>query len=381
MTITQIYSLLNQTMEEVSGQSDLVAENLTNIVDIGKSVFDNNWKDPYTNSLINRIGKMVFVDRVYSGYAPSVLKDAWEYGSIMTKTRTKIFEAKTNPSWTLKNGETVNQFEYNAPDFETKFYNQKNAWQVDCSFTDMQLKQSFTSADEMNRFMSMIYNRIDTSMTIYTDNMIMRTINNFIGEKLHANNGVVDLLAAYNETVTTALTAEKAFKDKDFLRFAAYTIMLYKKRLAAPSTIFNISTNNDNVTFTPADKLHVVLIDNFAKGIDVYLQSETYHNDLTSIGSYETVPYWQGSGTSYADTDVSKINITTASGAVINRNYIVGVMFDDEALGVLNENKRVTSAYNANGEYYNNFFKTDTTYFNDLMENGIVFTIGNGAQV
>lgn len=381
MTIKQIYSLLNQTMAEVSGQEDLVAENLTNIVDIGKSVFDNNWKDPYTNSLINRIGKMVFVDRVYSGYAPSVLKDAWEYGSIMTKTRTKVFEAKTNPSWTLKNGETVNQFEYNAPEFETKFYNQKNAWQVDCSFTDVQLKQSFTSADEMNRFMSMIYNRIDTSMTIYTDNMIMRTINNFIGEKLNANNGVIDLLAAYNATVTTALTAEKAFKDKDFLRFAAYTIMLYKKRLAAPSTLFNISTNNDNVTFTPANKLHVVLIDNFAKGIDVYLQSETYHNELTSIGSYETVPYWQGSGTSYADTDVSKINITTAGGAVINRNYIVGVMFDDEALGVLNENKRVTSAYNANGEYYNNFFKTDTTYFNDLMENGIVFTIGNGAQV
>lgn len=385
MKITDIHALLNDTMEEVTGQSALVAEDLTNIVDIGKMIFtttdiNTDYKDPYVRSLLNRIGRMVFVDRKYNGYAPKVLKDAWEYGSIMSKSRAKVFDAETNPAWTLTNGQTVNQFEYNAPSVETKFYNEKTSWQIACSFTDLQLKQSFTSPEEMNRFISMIENRIDMSMTMYIDNMIMRTINNFIAEKINANNGVVDLLAAYAAaTGDSTLTADKALYSKEFLRFSAMTVMLYKSRLNAPSALFNISSNSDNVTFTPDDRMHLVFVDNFAKAVDVYLQSDTYHNELTSIGGYETVPYWQGSGTSYALADTTQINLTsTAGGTAFNKNYIVGVLFDEDALGVLNENRRTTSSYNANGEYYNNFYKCDTTYFNDLMENGVIFMIGTG---
>ena len=386
MLVADIHALLNDTMEEVTGQSALVEEDLSNVVDIGKMVFtaddiNNNYKDAYVKSLLNRIGRMVFVDRKYDGYAPKVIKDAWEYGSIMSKSRVKVFDAETNPAWTLTNGQTVNQFEYNAPSVETKFYNEKTSWQIACSFTDIQLRQSFTSPTEMNRFLSMIENRIAMSMTVYIDNMIMRTINNFIAEKINGNNGVVDLLAAYIAAGgDSTLTAATALYDKEFLRFAAMTVMLYKSRLNAPSTLFNISTNNDNVTFTPDDRMHLVFVDNFAKAVDVYLQSDTYHNELTSIGGYETVPYWQGSGTSYALADVTKIYLeSTASGTAFEKNMIVGVLFDEDALGVLNENRRTTSSYNANGEYYNNFYKCDTTYFNDLAENGIIFMIGTGA--
>ena len=399
MQVNQIYSILNDIMCEVTGQLvpqydaggdpidpvPIIQEDLGNIVDIGNAVFNNNWKDNYVKAMINRIGREVFVDRTYTGYAPRVLRDSWEYGSIMAKTRCKIFDAKANPSWALEAGQTVNQFEFSPPTVYEKFYNNKVAWQIDCSFTDVQLRESFTSAAAMNRFYSMIENRIATSMTIYVDSLIMRTINNFIGEKLYAQNGVIDLLAAYNEGLETPLTAAAAMRSKEFLRFAALTIALFVERFRAPSANFNIPDGDDaNITFTPREYAHLVLHSDLAKAMEVYLQSDTYHDDLVRIGDYETVPYWQLQGDQYQLAYTSRIDVklassTALSSKTIDRNYVIGVLMDRDALGVLNDNRRTTSAYNANGEYWTNFYKVDTSYFNDLAENGLVFVLGNGS--
>lgn len=391
MQVKQIYAILNDIMLEVTGELikkgedpnvPIVQEDLSNIVDIGNTVFSSNyWRDNYTKSMINRIGREVFVDRTYSGYAPTVLRDAWEYGSIMAKTRCKIFDAKANPSWSLTAGQTVNQFEFTPPTVYEKFYNSKTAWQIDCSFTEVQLKESFTSAAAMNRFYSMIENRIATSMTIYTDSLVMRTLNNFIAEKLYANNGVVDVLTLYNQTVDTPITAADAAHSKDFYRFLAYTIRLYVERFRAPSANFNISDDEDgNVTFTPREFAHLVLHSDIAAGMEVYLQSDTYHDDLVRIGDYEKVPFWQSQGDGYQLATTSRIDCKLASDNThtVNRNYIIGVLFDRDALGVLNDNRRTTSAYNANGEYWTNFYKVDTSFFNDLAENGIIFVLGSG---
>lgn len=389
MQVNQIYTILNDIMLEVTGQPTegedptvIVNEDLSNVVDIGTSIFNNNWRDNYVKSMINRIGREVFVDRSYSGFAPSILKDAWEYGSIMSKTRCKIFDAKLNPSWSLTAGETVNQFEFTPPTVYQKFYNKKVAWQIDCSFTEVQLKESFTSAQALNRFYSMIESRIAQSMTIYTDSLIMRTIINFMGEKIHANNGVIDLLAGFNAGLSTPITAAQAMRNKEFMRYAALTISLYVDRFRAPSVNFNVMDGDDtNVTFTPKDFAHLVLHSDLAKSMEVYLQSDTYHDELVKIGEYETVPFWQAQGSSYDLPTTSQIDIKIASDntTTVHRNYIVGLLFDRDAMGVLNDNRRTTSAYNANGEYWTNFYKVDTSYFNDLAENGIIFVLGDGA--
>lgn len=389
MQVNQIYTILNDIMLEVTGQPTegedpavIVNEDLSNVVDIGTSIFNNNWRDNYVKSMINRIGREVFVDRSYSGFAPSILKDAWEYGSIMSKTRCKIFDAKLNPSWSLTAGETVNQFEFTPPTVYQKFYNKKVAWQIDCSFTEVQLKESFTSAQALNRFYSMIESRIAQSMTIYTDSLIMRTIINFMGEKIHANNGIIDLLAGFNAGLSTPITAAQAMRNKEFMRYAALTISLYVDRFRAPSVNFNVMDGDDtNVTFTPKDFAHLVLHSDLAKSMEVYLQSDTYHDELVKIGEYETVPFWQSQGRSYDLPTTSQIDIKIASDntTTVHRNYIVGLLFDRDAMGVLNDNRRTTSAYNANGEYWTNFYKVDTSYFNDLAENGIIFVLGDGA--
>lgn len=391
MKVNQIYTILNDVFKEVTGRLVLpegadplpiVEEDLKNLVDIGKTIGDYNLYDNYVRSMINRIGRDVFVNRTYEGYAPDVYRDSWEYGSIMSKTRCKVFNAKANPAWALTAGTTVNQFEFNPPEVTQKFYNSGVAWQIDCSFTDDQIKESFNSPEEMNRFMSMIDNRINVSLTIYRDSLVMRTINNFIGEKLYASNGVIDLLAGYNATVATPITAAAALYNKDFLRYAACEIKLWLDRFRAPSVNFN--TEEDNVSFTPKEYAHLVLHSDLAARMEVYLQSDTYHDDLVKVGDYETVPFWQTQGDKYQLALTSRIDIelgssTESSKKSINRNYIVGVLFDRDALGVLCEREKVNSSYNSNGEYWNNFYKQTTRYFNDLAENGIIFVLGTGA--
>lgn len=381
MTVNQIYQLLNTIVSETTGQTGIVAEDLSNIVTVGETIFDNTtWRDNYVKSLINQIGRMIFVDRPYRGFAPNIQRDSWEYGSILAKVAIKSMQAKPNPSWQLQAGQTVDQFQFNPPDVQQRFYNMRDAWQIDLSRAEKQVKESFKSAAEFNAFFTAIYQEIDNSSVDKLDALTMRTINNFMGERINANVGVIDVLGAYAaDTGDTTLTAAQALTSERFGRYLAYTILTLKDQLKPRSNIYNQGTAG-YLRGTPDEDLHVVLHSKYARSMEVFMQADAYHDDLVKIGSYDRVPFWQGSGTGYAISDTTQININLASDneTTVNRGYIIGTMFDRDAMAICNDDRRVTSSYNANGEYYNSFYKFDTTYMNDLTENGVVLVLGNG---
>lgn len=379
---------MNSVSQEVLGKTDLVKEDLTGIVDMGTEVFNQNAIDNYVKSLVNHIGKVVFVNRPYSGKVPSVLMDAWEFGSVMEKISADIPQAEENDTWNLKDGTEYKQDVFHKPTVTAKFFNSKVTFEVPVSITERQVKESFSSAAQLNGFLSMIYNAVDKSMTIKTDSLIMRTINNMIAETLDADKTAfggasvdyssastvrcVNLLKLYNTAKNTKLTAAKAILDPDFIRFAAYHMGLYADRLGSISTLFNVGGKE---RFTPKDALHTVLLSDFAKAAQAYLYADTYHNEQVLLPKAETVPSWQATGKDYAFANVSKIDVKSASGATISIGGVLGVMFDRDALGVTNSDKRVTTNYNAKAEFFNNYYKFDAAYFNDTNENFVVFFI------
>ena len=383
MKVSQIYELMNSVTREVLGEEAVVNEDLSNVVDIGTALFNASAIDAYVKSLVNHIGKVIFVNRPYSGSVPSVLMDGWEFGSVLEKISADIPEATENESWELENGTSYDPNIFYKPSVTAKFFNSKVTFEVPMSFTEKQVKQSFSSAEHLNGFLSMLYNAVDKSMTIKIDSLVMRTINNMIAETIYADyNGAststksgvraVNLLKLYNDKFSTSLTAEAAITDPAFVRFASYTLGLYSDRLSKISTLFNVEGKE---RFTSADYLHVVLLSDFAKAADAYLQSDTYHNEFTKLPNAETVPYWQASGTGYDFDSVSKIDVKTASGNTVSQTGILGVMFDRDALGVTNLDRRVTTNYNPKAEFYSNWYKFDAGYFNDLSENFVVFFV------
>lgn len=383
MEVKQIYTLMNSVSNEVLGTTALVKEDLTGIVDMGTEVFNQNAVDNYVKSLVNHIGKVIFVNRPYAGKVPSVLMDAWEFGSVLEKISADIPQATENESWALTDGKDYSQDVFHKPVVTAKFFNSKVTFEVPVSITEKQVKESFSNAEQLNGFLSMIYSAVDKSMTIKADALIMRTINNMVAETFKADatafagdyskastNRCVNLLKLYNDKFGTKLTANTAILNPEFIRFASYTIGMYADRLGSISTLFNIG---GKARFTGSDMLHLVLLTDFAKGADTYLYSDTKNYQFVTLGKHETVPCWQGSGQSYSFNDVSTIEVKTASGTDIKVTGVIGVMFDRDALGVSNLDRRVTSNYNAKAEFFNNYFKFDAGYFNDTNENFVVF--------
>lgn len=387
MNVKQIATIMNDVTGTVLGKNNIVSEDLSNIVDVGKEILDTGSVDNYVRTLVDRIGKVVFVNKAYKGSAPSVMMDGWEYGSILEKISCELPTAEENDSWNLRDGQEYKQDIFHAPKVSAKFFNKKVTFEVDMSFTEMQVKESLGSAEELNGFMSMLVNAIDKSMTIKMDSLIMRTINNMTAETVRNSlvadpqNGyskvtstkAVNLLKLFNDKFGQTLTAEKAITSPEFIRFASLTMSLYRDRMSKISTLFNVGKKE---RFTAPDALHTILLSDFESAANVYLQSGTFHNELTAMPSAETVPYWQGSGTAYDFSSVSSIDVKVGDQTTaIKLSGILGVMFDRDALGVTNMSRRVTTNYNAKAEFFNNFFKFDAGYFNDLNENFVVFFV------
>lgn len=389
MEVKQIATMMNTVTNEVLGTENMVLEDLSNIVDVGTQIFNANAVDAYVKSLVNHIGKVIFVDRIYKGTAPSVMMDAWEYGSVLEKiTSDALPEATENDSWKLEDGQNYDPHVFHAPQVSAKFFNKKVTFEIDMSFTEIQIKQSFSSAAQLNGFISMIQTSVENSMSVKLDSLIERTINNMIAQTifedyktdettlgaLNTKSGIkaVNLLYLYNQQYGASLTVDKCVTTPDFIRYAAYIIGLYKDRLTKISTLFNVGAKE---RFTPNDALHVVLLSEFRRAADVFLQSETFHEEYTKLVDSEVVPYWQGSGTDYSFSHTSYLHVTTADGKTVETSGVLGIMFDRNALGVSNLDRRTTTAYNPRGEYFNNFYKMDAGYFNDFNENAVVFFV------
>lgn len=384
MKVNQIYTFVNDATKQAIGDSVLLAEDLSNIVEVGNAVLNySDTKDKFVNALVNRIGREIFVDRKYTGFAPSLIRDAWEYGSIKMKVSGRIKEATENETWELADGTSYDPNIFYGSDVVVKFWNTKTTFEIPMSVGEEQLKCSFLSAEAMSRFVSMLFNDIETSMTIKNDEVLLRVINNMIietiyddfgGNALSGGSGVkaINLLYEYNQNATTPLTTSNCLQSKEFLTFASARIEVAKSRLARASKLFNVG---GEVRYTPQDRLHIVMLDEFKAKSDAYLGASTFHKELVALPTAYETPYWQGSGTDYAFSSTSKVKATNSEGHSLDTDGILCVMFDRDACGIDNENKRTTTNYNGKAEFINYWHKMDCQQWNDFNENFVVFFI------
>lgn len=386
MEVFQSYKIVNDITNETLGVENIVNEDLSNIVDIGTQVLDSGKVDNFVKSLVDRIGKVVFVDRPYNGSMPNILMDSMEYGAVVEKiTMNNILEAEENEDWELQDRTSYDPNIFYKPDVSAKFFSKKTTFEIPISITDLQVKTAFTGAQQINSFMSMIYNFVETSLTIKIEDLARRTINNMIGETIFSEYGstaqsaksgirAINLLKLYNDYFkpTTSLTVSNALLNADFIKFACYNISRLSDRMTTLSTLFNVGGKPRH---TPRNMQNVILLSDFARASDMYLQADTFHDTYTKLLQADLIPYWQASGTSYDFTNLSSINIKTASGNTVNYSGVLGVIFDRDSLGINNYDRRTTSNYNPKAEFTSMWYKYDAQYFNDTNENFVVFFI------
>jgi len=376
MEMNQVATIVNALSAQYMGDSAVNTVDLSNVVDIGTQVMGLDSLDHYVHDLIDHIGKVVFVNRAYRGKTPSLVMDGWEYGAVLEKiTYDEYPEAQQNDSWNLQDGETYDPNVFYKPSVSAKFFEKRNTFDIPMSFAKRQVKSAFSSGTQLNAFFGMIETVIQNSMTIKIDQLAEAAINNMIAMTIKDGNGnrAVNLLTPFNTDTGKSLTAAQAVKDPEFIRYASFIMKLYSERLQRMSKLFNVGGKE---RFTSSERLHVILLSEFAAAAEAYLYSNTYHDQFVHLTKAETVPYWQGTGTAYDFASTSKVNVVvpgdeTATAAT----GILGVMFDRDAVGVCNLDRRVTTNWNARAEFYNNWYKFDAGYFNDTNENFIVFYV------
>lgn len=383
MEIKQVYNFVNKAVEQATGESALLKEDLSNVVDLGTAILNANALDKYVDALVNHIGRVVCVNREYRGIYAKLQMDAWEFGSVMEKITMQLPKAEENETWELTDGAVYEENQFYKPTITAKFFNKKVTFEIPMSITELQVKQSFSNATQLSSFVAMIYNAIENAMTLRIEELSRRAVNNMIAETIYdeytggvynTSSGVraVNLLYLYNQTIATPITKADALYDEGFLRFAFYTMSLYKDRLRSMSTLFNVGGKERH---TPESLLHFILLSNIDKASQIYLQSNTFHDELVKLDGYEVTPYWQGTGTDYAFDNTSKLYVTTASGHDVTIDGVLGIMFDRDAIAITNYNRRTTSKWNAKAEFTNYWYKADASYINDLNENCVVFFI------
>lgn len=405
MKVSQISTILNTyILPDVLGGNTIATEDLSNIVDIGIAISDANAYDKYVNKCVNHIGKVVLADRKLGGGAPDIFKESWKFGSILEMLSFELPDAIDNDQQQLTNGSTYNQDVFYAPDVDVKFYNDRVTWQIPMSFLadgsrDDRIAQSFNNPEQCQIFWSGIELSIQNALDIQFDALIMRTLNYYIAKEMYEDiisglsvgetigdaTGIrcVNLLKLYNDRFGKSLKAEACLTDLDFLKYASYVQSMYLDRLTIANEVFNME---GSVRKTPKDDLHYVVLSEYERASEVFLQSSTYHDRLVSLKRHEVVPFWQTPGQLYEfeDTSAIKNQIMTvisnvATKVTVDITGVLAIMFDDLACSVTNHKSTVTSHYNAKGNFLNNFYSVDAGFQNVFNQQFVVFYVADAS--
>ena len=390
MEVKQIASYLNDVIaEQVGKEATLLEEDLSNVVDVGKAVFNATSFDKFTKALVDRIGKVIFVDRKYEGTVPSVIYDGFEYGAVLEKIGSEIPEYTENETWDLTNGQSYDPNVFYGSSVYAKFFSRYVTFEVPISIADKQAKSAFSSKEQLTRFVSMLFGKVEDAMTLAEESLVMRAINGAIAETIYDDYGATDigdssgvkainLLYLYNQAVGQGneLTQAEALKSPDFIRFASVEIMKVANRMKKVSTLFNVGGKK---RFTPLKNMKIVMHSDFSANAKAYLYSSTFHEEYVKLPKADEVPYWQGCGDDYDIAETTAINVKLPSDntKTVACDGIICTLFDEEALGVLNFERYTTSDYNGKAEFTNYWHKQKACQFLDLNENIVVFLVND----
>lgn len=398
MKVAQISGMLNDVFQSVLGDN-MFAEDLSNVVDAGRiitgsnDVFGSNF-DNYAGKIIDKVGRTIFWDRVYTADDLGIWRDSFEYGSVLEKIRCEVGDFEDNCEWKLTDESGNNTPDYNdaiqthiqelfkfyPASVQAKYFNSKTTFKTTISITRKQLREAFNSASELGRFIGMIEQRVRSKMEISKNALQKMVIANLMGEHLAQGKQVIDLGAMYNtETGQTAGTLAAALNDKTKARYIAQKMTFYREMMSEPSKLYSASGTFWN--HTPVEDSRLIVLADLDSALRFNVYGDTYNEEFVKLNNYKVVPFWQTTGKTNTLADRSGISITTSNGNGVTRNDIIGVLFDRDAAMICNDEPDVRTQYNPDGNFTNFFYCADCSYYNDFDENCIVFTWGSGTVV
>ena len=378
----QVSYFLNPAIKKTLGEEALGTENLS-FVDIGTKVYADLSTPPvFLNNLVYTVGYYVFANREYKGIAPDLKRESWEYGYLLSKVSFEMAESQDNPMYELRDGMSIDQNKFTQSKFEAKYFGKYVTFEVPLSVMDDQLKGAFKDETAMQGFIAGLMGYIDKSLTVREDKLILSTLSNMIGETIYADYAgtttslksgrrAVNLFYLYKQAnPDTDLTAVTCLTSADFWRFAAYKMGIDSARLSVMSESFNIDGKQ---RFTPKEDQRLVMLADCKAATDVFLQSDTFHNEFTALPTSTVLPYWQSPDTEWDKVD--KVDVVTADGHSVAQTGVIACLFDRDAVGIINHEEWIATNPVQRAHFMNYWFQRKAGYFADKSENFLVYFV------
>ena len=386
--VEQIPEVVLDAYEDVIGKTN-GTQNIetTDVVSMGKSLTNFDLLDGWYGSLTNRITKTVVWARKYSAYTRKILRDEHSWGAFVQKIYVHANAPVNNPAYT--NPPSGGSRSQNSPydvsstlTVETMLFGGEGTWSHEFQMPHEQIQKAFLSAEAMNAFVDDQFIAVQNALEVEKEALINAAANTGIADCL-ANGIARNLLAEYNTKFSQSLTVASCMVSKDFLKWASKEINKTVKFMQKPSVVFNVAKYEIH---TPADKLEVEVLSEFAQACEYYLESDTYHNNLVSLPNYEEVPFWQSQGNSiYKDFDVcSKIDIThdkISDGEPVVQSGIIAMLRDEDYCAAYFGNERQWSMPNPRDDVSNYGYQYKKGYAIERHANAIVFYIAAAGTV
>lgn len=380
--INQIYSLVNDAAAQVLGKDAPAVENTTGLVDLGSALTDKQLVDHFYHELVNRIYRTRYMVRSKARKDRKVLRDTTEYGAYTQRVYYELPDAVANQTYTIPQLDQGEIDSYNQASpyainqtvaISSMIFGTKGTWSIEVIRPVEQIKMAFLSASEMAGFIDGIYVTIDNAMKIQEEAVEAAAVNTGIAQAIAAGRGR-NVLGEYNvlHSGSPITSVEAANESADFHRYVVREILKTISQLKDMSVKFNAA---GYATYTDESNMIVELLNEFASNNAIYLQSDTFHNELVALPNYDTVNFWQSLGDTKFD-DTSKIIVQNSginSGNAVTVNGVIANIRDIEAVAAHFDNIRRYEKFNERSEVMIDMLKADRGYAVDDHMNNVVF--------
>lgn len=373
METNQIYSIVNAVCQETMGESALVATDTASLVAMGNVILSSSTNtEAFIDTLVQRIGRTMISYRPYRSKLGLMAVSDMTMGAIMQKIKVKMPTAVEDVTTQLIDGQSIDQYIVSKPKATQKLFVKRTPYTFYITIQKKWLREAFVSESAMGSFIAAIYGEVENKLELSQENLARLCMANFMATISTDTNRVINLVTEYNTVAASPVTAASALYSEAFLRYALGRMNNISKKMETMSVLYNDGTETRH---TPkGDQRFVSLVD-FQTALETQVQWAAFHEEYVKKQNGIEVPYWQAAKSPMnidlviEGDDPEQEESTTLSN-------IVAFIHDRDALGTYRKEVEVaTTPLNARGLYTNQFWHMNDLYFNDITENGIIFTL------
>lgn len=397
LTPRDVYALMNSIVAQATGQTSLTATDTTSFVSVGETLLRTAAENTI-NAISTVIADTIFSVRPYRGKLESLRVSQRRWGAQVRKIVNLYDEAEASQDWNtdidltpkLADGNSIDMYKIRSPKaLQLNFYGTAVLQKHITMYRD-QLALAFSSEEEFVRFIDAVMTEFDNEVELLNENKSRLTLINFMAGIHDMNLTEVDLVDEYNTDHNTTYTRAQLLTTyiEDFMKYVAAKIKIYSELMTDMRSDLhaNITGLSKILRHTPKERQKMIMYNPIFIEAESEVYSGLFNPQYLDIGTFEGVNFWQDP---LSPTSINcKPNILDVStgksadaAAAVSIDYVLGLLFDEEAIGVMPQfDYSSTTPFNSSGGYYNNFLHWRFNSYVDYTENSILFILGAGGS-